>query len=296
MEFPDGFRVLFDPVFSDRCSPFSWLGPRRYTDAPCRVEDIPLIDAVVISHNHYDHLDHPTITAIKAKHPDAHFFCPLGNKKWFNQSGIKDVTELDWWEERDVELVATGSKPQVSTTDTSSVRSEKESTLRARIGCLPCQHTSARTPFDKGMTLWSSWSVESGGKKVWFGGDTGYRAVPELPAEEDDYSPDNKYPHCPAFKQIGDLRGPFDLGLIPIGAYQPRHFFSAMHANPKDSVNIFKDTQCRRAMGIHWGTWVLTEEEVLEPPQLLKKALAESEIPEQGVFDVCDIGESREFP
>lgn len=85
------------------------------------------------------------------------------------------------------------------------------------------------------------------------------------------------------------------MGLIPIGAYDPRWVFSSMHANPFDSVEIFKDTQCRKAMGIHWGTWVLTEEDVLEPPKMLKKALSRSDIPETGVFDVCDIGESREF-
>ena len=131
---------------------------------------------------------------------------------------------------------------------------EKHDILEARIGCLPCQHTSARTGFDKGRTLWASWSVQSGGKKIWFGGDTGYRAVPELPEEADDYGSDHDYPHCPAFKEIGDLRGPFDLGLIPVGAYSPRFIMSPMHANPFDSVNIFLDTKCRRAMGIHWGT------------------------------------------
>lgn len=87
------------------------------------------------------------------------------------------------------------------------------------------------------------------------GGDTGYRAVPELPKEVDDYGPDHDYPHCPAFAEIGTLRGPFNLGLIPIGAYDPRYIMSSMHANPFDSVNIFKDTKCNRAMGIHWGTW-----------------------------------------
>lgn len=70
---------------------------------------------------------------------------------------------------------------------------------------------------------------------------------------------------------------------------------SSMHANPYDSVEIFKDTKCKRAMSIHWGTWVLTWEEVLEPPMLLKQALKKSGIGETGVFDVCDIGESREF-
>ncbi|KAG9561462.1 hypothetical protein KCU79_g6997, partial [Aureobasidium melanogenum] len=94
---------------------------------------------------------------------------------------------------------------------------------------------------------------------------------------------------------IGELRGPFDLGLIPIGAYDPRFIMSPMHANPFDSVNIFIDTQCKKALGIHWGTWVLTEEDVLEPPKLLKQAMAWKDLPETGVFDTCDIGESREY-
>ena len=316
VEFPGGFRVLFDPVFSERCSPFSWLGPKRYTEVPCQIEDIPTVDAVVISHNHYDHMDHPTIMRIKAKHPNVHFFVPLRNKQWFTASGIEACTELDWWEEKDVSL-----SPQKNSEvtdkdgeDTLSTNSSSKS-ISARIGCLPCQHTSARTGWDQGRTLWASWSVESGGKKVWFGGDTGYRAVPELPKEVDDYGPEHNYPHCPAFKDIGELRGPFNLGMIPIGAYDPRYIskqmysklllhrciclssliVSSMHANPFDSVNIFKDTKCKKAMGIHWGTWVLTEEDVLEPPKLLKAALKKNGIPEEGVFDVCAIGESREF-
>lgn len=126
--------------------------------------------------------------------------------------------------------------------------------------------------------------------------DTGYRTVPEIPKGEDEYGPKYAHlPHCPAFKEIGDLRGPFDLGLIPIGAYDPRFIMSPMHADPFDSVNIFADTKCKRALGMHWGTWVLTEEDVLEPPRLLKKALSKKGIPETGVFDVCDIGESRIF-
>ena len=140
VEFPNGFRVLFDPVFSERCSPFSWLGPRRYTEAPCQVEEIPIIDAVVISHNHYDHMDHPTIMKIKKKHPDVHFFCPLGNKKWFTKSGIQQATELDWWEERDISLqpYQTGSTiNETKTTDTESEARQVDA-IQARIGCLPC--------------------------------------------------------------------------------------------------------------------------------------------------------------
>ncbi|KAK5680367.1 hypothetical protein LTS10_007294 [Elasticomyces elasticus] len=284
VEFPSGLRVLFDPVFTERCSPYSWVGPKRFTDMPCQVEDIPFIDAVVISHNHYDHLSHPTIQRIAKKHPNAHYFVGLGNKPWFKHMGLDDthVTEMDWWEEK---------------TFTLSSQNPDSPSISATIGCLPCQHTSARTAFDKAHTLWASWSITSGSpeKKIWFGGDTGYRTVPSLPASEFDYA--EKYsslPHCPAFAQIGELRGPFDLGLIPIGAYDPRSIMSPMHANPYDSVNIFVDTKCKKALGIHWGTWVLTSEEVMEPPRVLRKALKWKGV-EEDRFETCDIGESREI-
>ncbi len=103
---------------------------------PCQVEDIPNIDAVVISHNHYDHMDHPTIMKIKAKHPNVHFFVPLGNKKWFVNSGINEgVTELDWWEQLDIDLAPSASKPAISNTDVKP-NSAGEKKISARIGCL----------------------------------------------------------------------------------------------------------------------------------------------------------------
>ncbi|KAE8453760.1 hypothetical protein EG329_009271 [Mollisiaceae sp. DMI_Dod_QoI] len=296
VEFPSGLRVLFDPVFEDRCSPFSWLGPKRYTEVPCHIKDLPVVDLVVISHSHYDHLSHPTVVELHKAHPEAQFLVGLGLKDWFHKCGIKNVEELDWWNDIDITLSPSTGEKRISTASSTSPQQDNSANITARVSCLPCQHTSARTPIDKGHTLWCSWAVESGGKSVWFGGDTGYRAVPEMPKGEDDYGEKYKdLPHCPAFKQIGDLRGPFDLGLIPIGAYDPRAIMSPMHANPFDSVNIFVDTKCKRAMGIHWGTWVLTAEEVLEPPKLLKEAMKKKGLPETGVFDVCDIGESRDF-
>jgi N-acyl-phosphatidylethanolamine-hydrolysing phospholipase D len=298
VEFPSGFRVLFDPVFTQRCSPFASLGPKRYTEMPCEIEDIPFVDAVVISHNHYDHLSHPTILKIAKHHKNVHFFVPLGNEKWFHDCGVRNVTELDWWEEREITLSSSSSKTSPSATTVQDPVSDNNATsqdIKALITCLPCQHTSARTPFDKSRTLWASWAISSGDKKIWFGGDTGYRTVPELPPSVFDY--DDAYSHlptCPAFKEIGELKGPFDLGLIPIGAYDPRFIMSPMHANPYDSVNIFADTKCERALGIHWGTWVLTEEDVLEPPRVLKEAMKWKRFEEEK-FTVCDIGESREY-
>jgi N-acyl-phosphatidylethanolamine-hydrolysing phospholipase D len=216
VEFPSGLRVLFDPVFEDRCSPFSFMGPKRYTEVPCHIKDLPVVDVVVISHSHYDHLSHPTVLELHKHHPNAVFLVGLGLKKWFHECGIKNVEELDWWNDIDLTLsLKTGEKRVSKTSTNNSDLSTPSSDITARISCLPCQHTSARTAFDKGHTLWCSWAVESGGKSVWFGGDTGYRAVPELPKDEDDYGEKYKdLPHCPAFKQIGDLRGPFDLGYV----------------------------------------------------------------------------------
>ncbi|KAF2687140.1 Metallo-hydrolase/oxidoreductase [Lentithecium fluviatile CBS 122367] len=303
IEFPSGLRILFDPVFEDCCAPINIKALKRYTPPPCELEHLPVVDAVVISHNHYDHLSYPTIKRIQAKFPRAHYFAPLGNKVWFEKSGIpaSQVTELDWWDTRDLRLEA--EFRDVKEADSSEVTEEEDdgkgsakAAITATIGALPCQHTSARGPFDKAKTLWASWSVESGGAKVYFAGDTGYRSVPHVHPGTDDYSPAYAHlPVCPAFAQIGKHRGPFDLGLIPIGAYEPRWIMSTVHANPKDSVNIFMETKCRKALGMHWGTWVLTEEDVLEPPRKLKEALGEKGISEVGSFDVVDIGESREF-
>ena len=282
VEFPSGLRVLFDPVFTQRCGPYGLLGPKRYTEAPCQVDDIPFIDVIVISHNHYDHLSQSTLTRISQKHPNAHFFVPLGNKQWFDKLGFRNVTELDWWEDREITVKRNDAN--------------KPEDISAVVSCLPAQHGSGRAGYDASYTLWASWSVSSGGKKLWFGGDTGYRTVPAIPPDEFDYGEKFAHlPHCPAFEQIGELRGPFDLGLIPIGAYHPRYLMSPVHANPYDSVNIFVDTECKRALGIHWGTWVLTDEEVDAPPKVLRQALAWKGLDEQGVFDTCGIGESREF-
>lgn len=298
VEFPHGLRVLFDPVFTSRCSPFSWLGPKRYTEIPCRVEDIPIIDLAIISHNHYDHLSYETVITIKKKNPNTHFFVPLGNKAWFESCGIHNVTELDWWESRYVQLVF-GDSPSSAHDEAEGLASSVKSNvpeIAGTIHCTPSQHMSARSAFDRARTLWASWCVESGGKRVWFAGDSGYRAVPEQLEGHDDY--DAEYadlPRCPAFSQIGNHRGPFDLGLIPIGAYLPRWIMSPMHANPFDSVDMFRDTGCKRALGMHWGTFVLTEEDVLAPPKLLKAALKQSNVAEEGIFDICDIGETREF-
>ncbi|OTB09585.1 hypothetical protein M426DRAFT_50595 [Hypoxylon sp. CI-4A] len=295
VEYPSGLRVLFDPVFEDCCAPVNISQFKRYTEPPCSIGELPFVDAVVISHSHYDHLSYPSVHEVQKHHPNAHFFVGLGLEKWFKAGGLNNVTELDWWQEAELTLTPQAAKEGEAK---SSDSAQPSGPVTARISCLPCQHSSGRTLTDRDKTLWASWAVTSGepSKSVWFGGDTGYRAVPQIADGVDDYGADYEHlPRNPQFKQIGDKFGSFDLGLIPIGAYYPRYLLSGVHANPFDSVEIFTDTKCKRAMAVHWGTWVMNPEPPLEAPQLLKEALKRKGIPETGVFDICDIGESREF-
>ena len=143
-----GKTVITDPVFSDRCSPVSFAGPKRYQKPALTVAELPPVDFAVISHNHYDHLDKASVLALGES---VHWLVPLGVKAWFTDLGIKNVTELDWWQEitiGDVRFVAT-----------------------------PTQHWSARGVLDRFETLWASWLVEVEGVRFWFGGDTGYNPV-----------------------------------------------------------------------------------------------------------------------
>ncbi|KAI1387420.1 Metallo-hydrolase/oxidoreductase [Hypoxylon trugodes] len=297
VEFPSGLRVLFDPVFEDCCAPYRFLGFMRYTEKPCDIADLPFVDAVVISHSHYDHLSYESVQEVQKHHPNAHFFVGLGLEKWFKEGGLKNVTEMDWRQEAEFTLTPQAAKASRSEVQSAS-SAESSEPITATISCLPCQHASGRSPWDQNQTLWASWAVSSGSpaKSVWFGGDTGYRSVPKVAKGVDDHGAEFQHlPVSPVFRQIGQRFGRFDLGLIPIGAYAPRHMFSGVHADPFDSVDIFQDIKCEKAMAIHWGTWVMTPEEPLEPPVLLKQALKKKGLPETGVFDICDIGESREF-
>lgn len=199
LEFPSGFRALFDPVFEER---YSLLAPRRFTSAACQVAGLLEVDAVFISHSHHDHLSHPTVMELVRKFPNVHFFVGYGLAKWFLDCGINAVTEMDWW--NDAELV-------LQKTPGSTHRdADAPEQITATVSCLPAQHGSGRSGLDYGRTLWASWAVTSGGKSAWFAGDTGYRCVPDGMEE---LGPGfENLPVDPQFAQIGQLRGPSTSG------------------------------------------------------------------------------------
>jgi N-acyl-phosphatidylethanolamine-hydrolysing phospholipase D len=232
----------------------------------------------------------------------------MGNLRWFHDSGIHQVTEMDWWQDVQYEVSIDADHVQQQS-KSECKESEKGSSLviSARVSCLPAQHTTGRTPFGTDKTLWASWGFKSPDESspdppsVYFAGDTGYRGIPTCSLDEstedidDDITKYGDLSVCPTFAQIGELRGPFSLGLIPIGAYAPRALMAGIHASPLDAVEIMKDTRCKKALAMHWGTWVMGAEDVREPPALLRKALSASGLRETGTFDVLGIGESSEF-
>lgn len=144
-----GLNILTDPHCSERASPLSFLGPRRRVPPALTIEELPLIDAVVISHNHYDHLDRSTVKRLAAQAGGSpRFFVPLGLRPWFVRQGVHNVVELDWW---------------------SAVHHRG-----VDFHFVPTQHFSARTPFDRSESLWGGWVIASRERKVLFVGDAGY--------------------------------------------------------------------------------------------------------------------------
>lgn len=238
-----GLNVLTDPIFGERCSPFPFAGPRRVTPLPLAPEDLPALDFVLISHNHYDHLD---ITAVRWLGNSVTWLAPLGMRRWFEKRGMSRVLELDWWEH--VELNGGGSAI-----------------------CLPARHFSNRTLFDQNRTLWASWLLEVAGKKILFAGDTGYERH---------------------FADIKAEYGPPDLAILPIGAYHPEWFMLPMHLSPEQAVQAHLDLEAGKSLGVHWGTFILSDEPLDEPPRRFLDAARAQGIPENDVF-VLQPGETR---
>jgi L-ascorbate metabolism protein UlaG (beta-lactamase superfamily) len=222
----DGYRVLADPVWSRRCSPSTTVGPQRMHEVPVALEALPAIDAVLISHDHYDHLDIDTIIGL-ARTQRAPFVVPLGVGAHLRKWGIPDgrIVELDWHESHRIDELT--------------------------LVCTPARHFSGRL-FSRNTTLWASWVIIGTEHRAFFGGDTGYTK---------------------SFAEIGADHGPFDLTLLPIGAYHPA--WPDIHMNPEEAVRAHRDIADAGSgllVPIHWATFRLAPHPWAEPVQRLVKA------------------------
>ena len=215
----DGINFLTDPIWSKRPSPVPLLGPRRYVPPGVALEDLPVIDFVVISHNHYDHLDVPTLKALAQRNPQTVFFVPLGNGELLRNN-------------RHLSSRGIGLGPT--------------SRLSVAHGTLSTASIGASALTDTNRALWASWAVTSPKRRIYYAGDSGYFS---------------------GFTEIGDQLGPFDLAIVPIGAYAPRAMMLESHMNPEEAYQSATDVGASKALGVHFGTFDLSDEPLAEPPR-----------------------------
>lgn len=266
-----GYNIITDPIFSQRCSAVQFAGPERYRRPACTIKDLcgrdeVGIDVVLISHNHYDHLDFYSCQtlaemAIETGRP-MQFVVSLGLKDWFERHipnstmGKNTVTEIEWHETCSIQG-----------------KDDDDNIKIINITGIPMQHWSNRYGFDKDKTLWGGFKVTTTGSQpsnFLFSGDTGFF--------------DGLY-------DIGKEYGPFDLAAIPIGAYEPRWFMKEQHTNPDDAVKMMGAVQANHAFPIHWGTFPLTIEPIMEPKEHLAKAMDEAG-KDRATFATTLIGET----
>lgn len=233
-----GLTILTDPVWSRSISGI----PARLTPPGLPLSAVGKVDAVVISHNHYDHLDTPTIRQLPRDTP---MLVPAMLGSWFRRRNFTQVFELDWWERVPIGEVT--------------------------FEFVPSHHWSRRSLSDTCKTLWGGWILTSDDASVYFAGDTGYG-------------------HW--FREIGTRHPDLDVALLPIGAYEPNWFMKPVHMTPAEAVQACGDLGARRMASMHWGTFMMTCEPVLEPLMKVRAAWAESGRPREDLWDLA-IGETR---
>ena len=226
-----GHNILVDPVFGKRASPFQWAGPKRHNPPAIAVQDLPPIHIVLITHNHFDHLDMEAIGSIWQQHRPR-IFSPLGNDAVVRKS-LPDVHVQtgDWW-------------------------SEFEMANDLRLTMVPSYHWSRRGTGDIRMALWGGFVISSAAGVIYCAGDTAYG-------------------DGVIFRDIGTRFKPPVVAMLPIGAYAPRWFMQTQHTDPNEAVQIALDCRAKQVLGIHWGTFALTDEPFDEPPKLLAAAVQE---------------------
>ena len=223
--------LLTDPFLTEYASPFPPLGPKRFAPPALRPEELRAVDVILLSHNHYDHLDRPTLQRL-ADRQRITLVTALGVGRYLGDLGFARILELDW--------------------------RQPAAMAGLTVTALPAVHFSKRGLFDRNATLWCGFLIEAAGRRVYFAGDTAYG---------------------PVFEDIGQAYAPVDIGLVPIGAYEPRRLMRGSHATPEEAVAIGRHLGARRLVAMHWGTIRLTDEPPFEPPGRFKAAAAAAGYP-----------------
>jgi L-ascorbate metabolism protein UlaG (beta-lactamase superfamily) len=223
-----GVNLLIDPVWSGRVSPVGFAGPKRVNDPGIAFAALPPIDTVLVSHSHYDHLDVATLARLVAGH-HPRILTPLGNDAVMRMHDQTIVAEAFDWHQR------AALTPDVAVT------------------FVPVRHWSARGLFDRNMTLWAGFVIET-------------------PAGRILHVPDSGYGDGHHFRDARDRYGPFRIATLPIGAYEPRWFMRDQHMNPEEAVKAFRDCGAEHALAHHYGTFKLTDEAIDAPVAALAAA------------------------
>lgn len=240
-----GLTVLTDPVFAHRAGPFGIFGPPRARPAALRLEELPAVDVVLVSHNHYDHLDLAALRWL-ARERRPMFVTSLGNKPWLEARGVAPALEFDWWQSAEI-------------------------TPALRVTGTPAQHFAARSPWDRCRTLWNGFLLHTAHGAVFFCGDSGWG---------------------PHYAAVREKLGAPGLALLPIGAYEPRWFMIPVHMNPDEAVRAHLALGARRSIGMHFGTFQLTNEGIDAPLRDLAAARTAHGVSEAD-FATLDFGGTR---
>ena len=230
----DGVRILIDPVWDLRASPVKWFGPKRFFSPTLRLDDLPELDAVLVSHDHYDHLGAETMKRLSRLHGTARtrWITSAGVARRLRGFGIESsrITELDWTQSVEIAGAEFGTKVQIV--------------------AQPARHFSGRTPWDRFHSLWSSFVIAGPKHRVYFGADSGL---------------------WPGFEEIAAQYGPFDLTLLEIGAFHP--LWADIHLGPDGAAEAYRlmggPERAGLLMPIHWGLFNLALHGWREPIERL---------------------------
>ncbi|KAK9446856.1 beta-lactamase superfamily domain-containing protein [Limtongia smithiae] len=225
-----GTNFLTDPVFGEHLV-HAHFGPSRLGELPCKLEELPPIDFVLVSHNHPDHFEDAAVRQIGNS---ATWIVPAGVRSFLARRGIFRVMEMTWWDRAPLQTKGDGWE----------------------IACTPSMHWSGRGLFDTNVSLWCSFMILHHSRPVVFhAGDTGYSTE--------------------MFTAIAQVYGPgCELALVPCGAYEPRFHLRPIHTNPEEALKIMHDLGARRLVGVHHGTFTMSDEYFLEPKRRLENEAA----------------------